>query len=128
MKCGQRRAISTVWTMRGNQGPDGSPADASSLINPAYEQPLRRRARQRDGGGDGSAPAGPRSDVQAAPDQLGPLGHRQQTVAAHLVGTEWMLKSVETDSVVDDFQPSGVGVNPERQPGRRGLGVLDHVL
>jgi hypothetical protein len=39
-----------------------------------------------------------------------------------------MFEGVETDSVVDDFEPGRVVVDRERQSRARRVGVFDHVL
>ena len=69
-----------------------------------------QRNRRRDGG----ARAGTRADVEPTADDLGAFGHRQQAVAAHLVAAQRMLESVETDSVVDDFETGAVVFCPRR--------------
>src|SRR5271165_7435409 len=91
----------------------GAPATSSRLLALRADRGQRNRRADR-----GSRPRA-RADVQPSANNLRAFGHRQQAVAAHLVAAERMLEGVETDSVIDDFEASGVLVDGEGQLGPR---------
>lgn len=66
--------------------------------------------------------------MQPPADEFGAFGHRQQAVTTCRLTTHRLLEGIETYSVINDLKPGGVAVHCERQPGHRGIGVLDYVL
>jgi len=83
-------------------------ADSIETLRRNFGRLLSSRGRrQRNGGRHSRSRTRARPDVEPAADDLGAFGHRQQAVAAHLVAAQRVLESVETHSVVDDFEAGG---------------------